>query len=281
MKLTNLELVQSILSSMSSDEVNSVGDTSESRQVLEMVRTAYYNIITRAGVIEHNQLFQLDASTDADKPVLMYRPEHISKMEWIKYFDENVLPDSNTDYIHDLNVDIAGGNTSSGNAPMWKYVSILPIQQFMDYVAAYNTDNTDVSTYVFNANGVSFNLAYKNNTTPRYCTVIQNYYVLFDAYDSEVDDTLQSSKTQCFGQGTPVWQATDSFIPNLDENQFPLLLNEAKALAFLELKQMSHPKAEQEVKRQWNTLQKNKSLTDRPTSFDKLPDYGRRSNRWR
>ena len=281
MKRTLLDLTQSILSSLSSDEVNSISDTTESLQVAELVKQAYLSISARAGVIEQDQLFQLDPSLDATKPVLMYKPDHINKIEWIKYYDTHIPADSGSNFIHDLNVDITAQGGSSPAVPSWKYVTIIPIQQFLDYVNNYNPNDTTVSTYVFETTGGIFNLQYKNDRTPHYCTILQNYYILFDSYDNTVDSTLQTSKTQCFGEGTVEWKMEDSFIPNLDENQFSLLLNEAKSLAFLELKQMSHPKAEQEAKRQWGTIQRTKSLADVPTSFQQLPDFGRRKLRWR
>jgi len=70
----------------------------------------------------------------------------------------------------------------------------------------------------------------------------------------------------------------DTFIPELDDQQFPLLLNEAKSLAFFELKQTPHTKAEQEARRQWTSLQRDKSVDDKPSSFDALPNFGRRPN---
>lgn len=281
MKLTLLDMTQSILSALSSDEVNSISDTSESLQVAEIIRQVVMNVSSRAGILEQNQLFQLDASTDYTKPVLMYKPDHISKLEWIKYYDTHVAADTNDDFQHDLNVDIISQGGSSSAAPQWKYVTILPIQQFLDYINNYNPNDTTVESYVFETTGGTFNLQYKNNKVPRFCTVLENYYILFDSYDNTVDDTLQTSKTQCFGQGTIEWRMEDDFIPNIDENQFPLILNEAKSLAFLELKQMSHPKAEQEAKRQWGSIQRTKSLADSPTSFQQLPDFGRRKLRWR
>jgi hypothetical protein len=281
MKMTLLSMTQSILSGLSSDEVNSISDTTESLQVAEIIKQVYMNISARAGIIEQNQLFQLDPSLDSTKPVIMYKPEHINKIEWIKYYDTHIPATSGSNFEHDLNVDITAQGGSSAAVPQWKYVTILPIQQFLDYVNNYNVNDTTVDAYVFQTTSGTFNLLYKNNVSPRFCTILQNYYVLFDSYDNTVDSTLQTNKTQCLGQGTVEWSMTDSFVPNLDENQFPLLLNEAKALAFLELKQMSHPKAEQEAKRQWGTIQRTKSLANSPTSFQQLPDFGRRKLRWR
>jgi len=69
---------------------------------------------------------------------------------------------------------------------------------------------------------------------------------------------------------------TDNFITDMEDYKFPLLVNEAKSLAFFELKQSVHPKAEQEAKRQWSNVSKTKSLTDKPTYFEQLPNFGRR-----
>ena len=253
MKLTLLDMTQSILSSLGSDEVNSISDTTESLQVAEVIKQAYFNILSRSRLPMQEELFQLDDSLDVTQPVLMYRPDRVAKMEWIKYYD-NSLPVNDNEY---------------------KYVTILPVRQFLDMVNSFNTVDTTVDTFTFELDGKSFTFLYKNDKQPQFCTVLQNYYVIFDGFNATVDSTLQGSKTMCWGEMLPTWSMTDSFIPDLDDQQFPLLLNEAKSLAFLELKQMTHPQAEREIKRQWGTLQKDKSLTDRPNYFDQLANFGR------
>jgi hypothetical protein len=74
----------------------------------------------------------------------------------------------------------------------------------------------------------------------------------------------------------PFWQATDLFVPNINEQHFPLMLNDAKSLAFTEIKQMPHQKAEDEVARQLVSLQKWKAIAGKPTYFEELPSFGRR-----
>lgn len=256
MKMTLLDMTQSILSSMSSDEINSISDTSESLQVAEILKQTYFNILARSKLPMQQELFQLNASTDEDLPVLMYRPDNVAKMDWVKYYDES----------------------ESSSPPQYKYVTILPVTQFLDAVNSFNTDETDVDTFTFTANGKSFTFNFKNAKQPQFCTVIENYYVIFDGFDLSIDTTLQANKTECWGEVLPVWNNVDDFIPDLDDQQFPLLLNEAKALAFYELKQQPHAKAEQEARRQWGTLQKDKSLIDKPSYFDQLPNFGRRGS---
>lgn len=284
MKMTNLDYVQNILSSLGSDEVNSVSDTTESLQVLEILKTTYYNIINRTDLPEHWQLIQLQPSLDPAIPVLMYVPDGVDKIEWLKYFNNNNITDDTTDgFQHDLNLDITSSGNSTTPPAGYSYVSVVPVRQFIDMTNSFNPMNDDVFQYTFTdtRSGVPgvYTMYYKNNKQPQYCTILSDYYVLFDGYDSTVDSTLQASKTMAYGEISPVWSNADDFYPNIDENQVPLLLNEAKSLAYFELKQSTHVKAEQEAKRQWGSVQRDKSVIDRPTYFDQLPDFGRRSGR--
>lgn len=284
MKYTNLDYVQTILSALGSDEVNSVSDTTESLQVLEVLKTAYFNMISRTLPPEHKQLIQLDPSLDVTAPTLMYVPDGIKSIEWIKYFNSNNLPnaDDDTGFEHDLNVDIDSGDGDSVEPPPpgYEYVTILPVRQFLDITNSFNPENDDVAQFTFTSTINNFpgtyTFYYKNNKQPQYCTILSNYYVIFDGYDDTQDSTLQSSKTMAYGLVTPHWSNADDFIPNVDEEQVPLLLNEAKSLAFFELKQTIHTKAEQEAKRQWSAVQRDKAKHVSPSWFDQLPDFGRR-----
>lgn len=254
---TLLDMTQEILSAMSSDEVDSISDTTESMQVATIVKRKYYDILSRGGLTpKEKKLFQLTASGDVSLPVLMYVPDGVANIESIKYFDSSL---------------------SSGVATGYTYVTILPIAQFIDHVTAFNPDESNVETFTFSQGSENFTFYYKTDCRPSFCTIISNYYVVFDTLDIAEDTTLQASKTMCYGLQIPTFSMTDSFIPSIDEEQFPLLLNEAKALAFYELKQMPHQKAEQEIKRQWSTTQKNKAVANSPTSFEQLPDFGRRT----
>lgn len=246
MKYTLLEMAQTILSDMDSDEVNSISDTTESRQVAEIIRTTYYNIISRADLPEHKGMIELQGSLDPAQPTLMIRPDNVKRIDWIKYFDEE----------EDLDV--------------YTYVTILPIEQYLDMTQAFtNTSDTSIGSLVLN--GTTY--YYKNDQQPRFCTILNNSNVLFNAYNNTIDTTLQSSKTMCAGQIVPTFDLVDSFIPDMDIQQFPLLLNEAKSLAFLELKQISNDSAVRESKRQWGTLQRTKDF-GKPTPFQQLPSFG-------
>lgn len=355
MKLTLLQLTQNILSALDSDEVNSISDTAESLQVATIIQTTYFNLVSRAGLPDQTQLFQLTPSGDVTKPVLMFKPANVDKVDWLKYLDTNPASGSQVSqfgsFSHGLNTDLTShsftttsvtsntigigsksftvtaglaavvgesvlitsgvnqmigtitsyssttmvinvvqvsgsgtytswvltGPASGFLSPVYKYVTLLPVQQFLDYTNNFNLNDGNVSSFVFTEGANSFTFYYKNDSQPNYATVVENFYFIFDSFDNTQDSTLQSSKVLCSGQTIPVFTMTDSFIPDLDDYQFPLLLSEAKSLAFFELKQTLHQKAEQENKRQWSQVQKNKSIDDKPSYFDQIPSFGRQA----
>lgn len=278
---TLLDMTQEILSHLSSDEVNSISDTTESLQVATIIKRKYFDIVARASLPEHTQLIQLTPSNDDTMPVLMTVPDEVNSIEWIKYFDSNVLDNATEQgFHHSLNVDIQNNANNIPNSPPgYLYVTILPLRQFLDRMTNMNPNDSNIDSFLFTDSSNSFpgnyTIYYRNDMQPRYCTVISNLYVIFDSFDNTQDSTLQSSKTMCFGQVAPAFRMEDDFIPRIDDKQFPLLINESLAWAFYELKQTPHAKAEQEIKRQWSTVQKRKSVDNKPTYFDQLPNYGR------
>lgn len=262
MRYTLLEIVQSVLSSMDSDEVNSINDTVESAQVVKVIKTVYDDIQTRGNLAIQKTLFNLTSSGDITKPVLMTKPNSIGDIEWVRY---NI---------------IKAGDT----IPAWQDIQFLPIDQFAMLTQSYNTTALDVDTMALSFNGFNFTFYFKNNVKPCYYTSFNDNTLIFDAYDSAVDTTLQSAKTLCFGVLSNTFTEMDNWVPNLQDQQFALLLNEAKSLAWAELKQTTHAKAEQTARRNWRHLAHSRVHTHDQRfrhgnhSFDQLPNYGRKCN---
>lgn len=366
MKYTLLQMTQSILSSMSSDEVNSISDTAESMQVAECIRQTYLNMLGRYDLPEHNQLIQLNPSDQSNQPVLMFRPDGVQRIEWLEYFDSNPADgaqvqtsqfgsfshglntdlqqqsnwvttsnttntvglgtltftvDPNLPVIHGQSVTVSSGlatmfgsvtsyagttlvvniqqTVGSGTYSFWNIVSgstntppgyrrvkLLPLEEFLDMVNSFNTAETTVGTMsvvmseLSTGSPMTFQINYKNNKQPQFWTIVNDFFILFDSYDNTQENTLQASKTMALAWLMPAFTLEDTFIPNLDEQLFPLLLADAKELAFYELKQMPHPMANKEVMRQQISLQKFKFIAHRPTPFQELPNFGRTGRQW-
>jgi hypothetical protein len=248
MKYTLLELTQRILESMNSDEVNSIGDTEESMTVANIIKECYFEIIGRADLPETDEVFQLTASGDNTKPTVMYVPEQVLKIKSFKYID----------------------STKGTYEPQY-----IPFDEFTNYVALFNTDEDFVdSLTVTNALSQTFTFNYKNNEGPNYYTSFDDNTLIFDSYNEDDGVTLVGAKTICYGPLSPTWSMTDNFYPDLDVRQFQLLLQAAKAQAFVEIKQVENPKAERKERRNEILAQRTKDKVDPRTGLYR--GYGRK-----
>jgi len=251
MKMTLLEMTQAILSSLDSDEVNSISDTTESLQVANIIKMSYLEIVDKANLPEKFTLFNLIASGDNTKPCVMYVPDTIDNILWLKYNSTSLV-----------NVD-----------PNFLPVTYRSPEEFFELMPFNRDGDVDVGSMLVG----SVRYWYNNNRGPSYWTSFDDRTIVFDAFDINVDTTLQSSKTMAYGETASTFLLEDSFIPQLDSKQFTLLYNEAKATAFAELKQTAHPRAERKVKVGWNNLQRQKG--DAPDAYPflrTLPNYGRK-----
>ncbi len=254
MKYTLLDLTQTILSSLDGDEVNSISDTVESMQVATVIRTAYFDLIDRAKLPEHYSLVRLDASGDTDLPVVMYMDEDLSDIKWLKY-----------DCID-----------ADGTQSDFRLIEYKNLDAFLEFSNQLDSEEDNVATLTIPFNGTNFTYRYLTDKAPEFYTSVEDGTFLFDSFDEDVDTTLQSSKTQCYCRKPLTFELEDDFIPTLDEDQFPLLLNEAKSLAWFELKQAQHAKAERAARRGWTSLNKNKNRSVEESDFDSLPNFGRK-----
>jgi hypothetical protein len=255
MKYTLLELTQDVLSSMDSDEINSINDSVEAQQVVKVIRTAFFDIIERANLPENYGLCNLTASGDSSKPVLMTLPSVLDKIIWLQY-DKRL----STDTVIKM-----------------KPVEFKPLSDFINDM--HNLDATDTvnnGSFTHTIDGNTFTILYNKVVAPTYYTTFDDDTILFDSYDHLVDTTLQSVKTLAYGRKKIEFPLTDGFVPPLDDPQFPLLLNEAKSLAWAELKQAQNVKAEVSSRRGWTHLQNSKKAIDKQPFVDTLPNYGRK-----
>jgi len=91
MKMSILDMVQSVLNSIDSDDVNSIDDTVESKQVAMFVKECYYELIGQREWPFLKDTFSLQGLGDTTRPTYMELDEDdVSKIEWIKYNKKDV-----------------------------------------------------------------------------------------------------------------------------------------------------------------------------------------------
>lgn len=247
-KLTLLEITQDILSDMDSDEVNSINDTIESLQVAQMVKTTYYNIIDGKDWPWLKEMFALTGLGLTTKPSHMQIPEAIIDVLWIKY-NVRSLTDIKDSY---------------------RKIKYKAPEEFISITDARNSSLANVET-ITDYGGTPLYIV--NDAPPTYYTSFDDNYVVFDSYDSDVDDSMQTSKVKCFGKRNPTFTLSDNFTPDLPVQMFSYLLNEAKATAFLTAKQMVNQKAEQHSITQRRRMSQEAWKVSNGITY---PSYGRK-----
>lgn len=250
-KMTLLELTQDILSDMDSDEVNSIDDTFESQQVAQIVKSTYIAMMSNRNWPHQLKLLSLDASGDNALPTHVTVKESIKEMVSVNYNKAKQ------------------GETRRQYQP----VKWIEPDDFLRHTNRRNSDEDNIDIIV-DPSGVE--LLIRNDLAPTYFTTFNDDVLVFDAYDSEVDDTIQESKIQARAYVMPNWTHLDDAIPDLPDEAFTALLEEAKSRAMFKLKQMADSKAEQESRRQQTWLSRK---AWRVAGGIKYADYGRKTGK--
>ncbi len=229
MKQSVLTLVQGVLNEMSSDNVNSIDDTTESMQVAQMLSDVFYEIVSSRTWETHQELIALDSSSDSEKPNYMRVPDAVQEMEWFRYNN------------------IQAGQTRN----QWRTITYLSPAEFLKQTSNYNNDEANV-TVVTDFNGTPISI--RNDIDPRYWTSFDDDYVVTDAYNSAVETTLQSSKSQAYVRREPTMTLVDDFVVDLPTEAFSLLKIVLKSRAFENVKQKDSRTISMEEQRQRNRM---------------------------
>ena len=240
MRKTLLQIVQSILNDMDSEDVNSLSDSIEAQQVASIVEDTYFNIIATRDIPEHYELIKLTAASDSTHPTHFHYPTSVKQITQVWY--EN----------------------SAG-----KYTKVF-WKDPMDFLEATDGIQEDYDT-VLDQNGGT-KLRIRNNQHPSSYTSFDDYWIVMNARESTEESTLQEGKVRAYGVKYPTFSKTDSHVPDLDDTMFPYLLAESKSVAMSVLKGSSDPKIEQAARRQKSYIQNDMYRTKRANGWS---TYGR------
>jgi len=251
MKRTLLDMVGEILSDLDSDEVESIDDTVESEQVVLILKSTYYAMMSNRDWPHLRRAIQISSLGDTTKPTHMKIQDGVKELCFLKYNKEKVGA-SKKDY---------------GS------VEYLQPDHFLHKTNQEDSSSVDVQTVV-DTGGIE--VLVRSDRAPTYYTSFDDEYVLFDSFDKGVDATLQESKIQAMAYVMPEWSSADDFIPDLPENAFTALVEEAKSKAALRIGQKADEKAEQEAGRQNRWLARKARRINGGIQY---PDWGRKGRR--
>ena len=229
MKSNLLQVVQSILSDMDSEDVNTISDTVEAQQVASVVEDTYFNIIAARDIPEHNKLIPLVSLANNAKPTHFTYPARTKQLMRVDY------------------------NIGTASAPDYREIVYVEPLVFIDRMdeTAKKVTTVDQSVELFGA----------TDKDPSYYTSFNDNHIIMDAYDVSVEANLASNKTRAFCAIYPTFSQTDSFAIDLDQTLMPLLLAEAKSACMSLFKGGSDPKVEQAARRLKSYVQNDQYKT--------------------
>lgn len=242
MRTTLLSMVQSILSDMDSEDVNSISDTVEAQQIASVIQDTYFNLISAREIPEHKQMLQLTSLSNSQKPTHFRYPNNTKEIEVLFY------------------------NTATSGSTYTQVYFLEPID-FLNRVDETATNVLQVETVAGEVPVFVY-----TDRMPKYYTSFDDDYIIMDAYNSSIEATLQTSKSRAYGTIYPTFSITDNFEPDLDDTLLPYLLAEAKSTCFSLFKSGSDPKVEQAARRLKSYVQNDMYKTRRE---NKRPKYGR------
>lgn len=243
MKKTLLEIVQKILSDMNSDEVDSIVDTAEAEQVATVVEYTFYNLFTNKLVPEHQTLLKLTPASDSEVPTQFNLQDTTKQI---------------------CNVWYVNASTGVFKELYWK--------DPLDFLKSSDGLSSNYTTVQVGGTDVRI----RTDRDPSYYTTFDDEILVMDSYDSTIEDTLQQSKVRAMGYVHPTFSKTDSFVPDLDANLFPLLISEATSTAFSVIRGAPDIKTEQHATYNRRYVQND---THRTPTRPQRPRYGRNARK--
>jgi len=251
--LTLLNVVQKTLEALGSDDVNSISDSVEATQIAQLAQDAFYEILNQKEWPFLWKLRQLEPLADSDHPNYLRLPDAVVRVEQLKY-------------------DCTDPNDST-NGEFMRFVDVTwtDPQSFLDCVQRRNTQDTNIDIIV-DFNGVKLPI-YVTEQNPSFWTTFDDKYVVFDAYRSDIESTLQANRSQALCLEYPDFTLDDTFVPDWPVHMFQIWLAETKSTAFIYLRQEASPKDEQRAHRGLAVLRRSASRTNED---DGRVKFGRR-----
>lgn len=248
---TLLDVVQEVLSAMDSDQVNSIMDTFESEQVVSIARAVYRDMVSNRNWPFFRRTIQFNSLANPSLPTHMTLQDEVKELVFVNY-DTTQSATSRNRY----------------EAMMW-----LEPDEFLRRLNQLNDLASNV-TVVTDPTGVE--LAILTDKPPKFYTSFDDQTIVFDSYDSSVDDTIQSSKIQALGYIMPTFTESDTWVIDLPRDAISAYIAEVKSTCFIDLKQQVNEKAEATARRQQAWLSRKDW---RANGGIRYANYGRRGRK--
>lgn len=216
-KYTLLEVVNSYLDATDGIRVSDLDDTPDSQSVAKIAEDVFYEVVNDVfNTPLTKDIIELEALADSSKPNYLKIPDELSSIS------ESTIYYNTTD------------GESGSSTVNWNKIQYLHPHDFLERIRHRSTEADNVQT-VEDFSGVD--LIIVNNKAPQYCTSFDDEYLVFDSFDSDVDSTLQQSKSAVLGSVEPTFTVSNSFVIPLPQWFHPTYVQLVKSRASEYLRQ--------------------------------------------
>ncbi len=214
MKKSLLEIVQTTLSAMGSDEVDSINETEESIQVAESVKDTYYEFIERLALAKkidwlHGPL-PVTPSGDVLSPTTAEFGSTVREVTYIGY-------------------NVAG----VGEDASYRELVYYPPDEFLRQHNKAGPNKVAVSV------GDALTVYVSNDRMPTSYTSFDDTNIICNAFDSSIESTLTDGRFNAMGYRIPTFVVADEEVPDLPPQLFPAFQAEVNIAAFAYFNQTS------------------------------------------
>lgn len=220
-KRSILDITQQALLNIGSDSVNSISDTDEARDVSFIIRDAYFDFIASQNWPHLREVINLSSVSDTSNPAQLILSDDIQKID-------------NDTLYYDTR------QTSGGDPEMTRMTYCDP--------EVFLNDNLSLSSRKSDTNITEMTSPAKlyifNDRAPTRFTSFDDELIIFDAYDSDVDTTLQGSKSTVLGYKETTFSLVDTFEVDLPSKAFPQFMADVKERVSLAIAQERDVKQE-------------------------------------
>lgn len=201
------QMTERVAEFVNADKVDSINDTDESYKIATIIKETYEEMILSKEIQTALELFQLQSSSNTAAKTCLLLPDTALTLDIVKYTK----------------------NDGKIYSPQY-----LEPMEFIDWTLGVDTTLPTVETVTDQESGAVYNI--RTDKDPSFYTIMSGKYLIFDSYNSDFESTLQGRHCLCYGHTLPVFELEDDFIPDLQEQQFPILLSRAKTAADMELR---------------------------------------------
>lgn len=240
MTMNLVDMAERVAQFCNASHIDSINDTDESYRIAQIIKETYETMILSQEIQTALELFHLQSASNASLKTTLFLPDECLTLDIVKYTNHQ------------------------GKIYSPQYLEPM---DFISRSLDLDVTRPNVATVVDPESNTTYNI--QTDKDPSYYTVMSGKYLVFDSYNKDFEDLIQGRHALVYGHTLPEFKLEDDFIPDLQEQQFPVLLSRAKTAADMELRNnFNQVEADRGKKLFLNITNDSKSYTRRSTTWN-------------